>query len=194
MQLNSIKSIIKGIRSYYPVSDASINNLSNLLTETHLPKHHLLTRDGTKDNFVYFIEQGCTRTFFLVEGKEVTNWFSKEGDITFSSHALYHRIAGYDYVELLEDSCIYTIPIDTLNALYQTDIEIANWSRSIHQEVLLKMQNLRIDRLTLSSKDRYLKFQKEHPDLINRVNLGYIASYLGMTQQYLSSIRANSRF
>ena len=104
---------------------------------------------------------------------------------------MYHRKAGFDYVEVLEDSTIYSISIDTINTIYKTNIEIANWSRVIHQEVLLKMQTLRIDGLTLTSKERYDKFLKENPDLINRVNLGYIASYLGMTQQHLSAIRAN---
>jgi CRP-like cAMP-binding protein len=191
MELTKIKHIIDGIRRYYPVSDGSIHKLAGLLTENHLQKHHLLTTAGKKDNYVYFIEQGCTRTYFLVDGKEITNWFSKEGDITFSSNALYHRTPGFDFVELLEDSCLYTIPIDALNELYRTDIEIANWSRSIHQEVLLKMQTLRIDRLTLPSKERYEKLLKESPDLFNRVNLGHIASFLGMTQQHLSWIRAN---
>ncbi|MBN2595386.1 MAG: Crp/Fnr family transcriptional regulator [Marinifilaceae bacterium] len=191
MELNKIENIIKGIRRYYPVSDDSIETLAGLLTETHLPKHHLLTKAGVKDNFVYFIEQGCMRTYFLVDGKEITNWFSREGDITFSSNSLYHRIPGFDFVELLEDSCVFTLPIDALNDLYKTNIDMANWSRTIHQEVLLKMQNLRIDRLSLSSKARYEKFYNENPDLCNRVNLGYIASYLGMTQQHLSTIRAN---
>ncbi|TKG97241.1 Crp/Fnr family transcriptional regulator [Puteibacter caeruleilacunae] len=190
MELHKIKNIVEGIRSYYPVSDESINKLAGHLTENYFPKHHLLTRAGVKDNYVYFIERGCARTYLLINGKELTNWFSVEGDITFSSDSLYHRVPGYDYVEVLEDACIYTIPIETLNELYRTDIDIANWSRVIHQEVLLRMQNLRIDRLTLSSKERYVKLLKENPNLFNRVNLGYIASFLGMTQQHLSSIRA----
>ena len=190
MEFNKIKNIIQGIRKYYPVSDDSIRRLASLFTENHLPKQHLLTKAGTKDHFAYFIEQGCARTYLLVDGKEITNWFSKEGDITFSSNALYHRTAGFEFVELLEDSTIFSISIDSLNELYEQDIDIANWSRVIHQEVLLKMQTLRIDRLTLSSKERYTKFFRESPDMINRVNLGYIASYLGMTQQHLSVIRA----
>lgn len=190
MELNRIENIVKGIRKYYPVSDNSINKLASLLKENHLPKHHLLAKAGSVDNFVYFIEKGFTRTYFLVDGKEITNWFSKEGDITFSSDALYHRTEGFDFVELLEDSIIFSMSIDSLNSLYETDIDIANWSRVIHQEVLLKMQTLRIDRLTLSSKERYRKFRNENPNIINRVNLGYIASYLGMTQQHLSAIRA----
>lgn len=190
MDLSRIKNTIQGIRKYYPVSDESIQRLSNSLTELNLPKHYLLTKAEIKDNSVYFIEKGCTRTYFLVDGKEITNWLSREGDIVFSSSSLYHRKAGLDFVELLEDSVVFSMPIDSLNEIYKTDIDIANWSRIIHQEVLLKMQNLRIDRLTLTSKQRYEKFIRENPDLINRVNLGYIASYLGMTQQYLSAIRA----
>jgi CRP-like cAMP-binding protein len=190
MEIDRIKNTIAGIRNYYPVSDDSIKRLADLLTENHLPKHHLLTKAGSVDNFIYFIEQGCTRTFFLIDGKEITNWFSKEGDITFSSNPLYHRTEGFDFVELLEDSTICSMSIDSLNKLYKTDIDIANWSRIIHQEVLLKMQNLRIDRLTLSSSKRYETFLAQSPDLIHRVNLGYIASFLGMTQQHLSTIRS----
>lgn len=154
----------------------------------------MLTREGVEDKSVYFIEQGCARTYLLIDGKEITNWFSQEGDITFSSNALYHRKPGFEYVELLEDTLLYTLSIDQLNALYKTNIELANWSRVIHQEVLLKMQTLRIDRLSLSAKERYDKFLAEQPELFQRVNLGYIASYLGMTQQYLSSLRAADRF
>ncbi len=88
MDFIKLNNIINGIRRYYPVSDCSINEIAQHFTEQYLPKHHLLTRPGIKDNYVYFIEQGCTRTFLLIDGKEITNWFSLEGDITFSSNAL----------------------------------------------------------------------------------------------------------
>lgn len=194
MDLTKLENIIHGIRHYYPMSDFSIGQLAQQLTQQYLPKHHLLTRPGVKDHYVYFIEQGCARTFLLMDGREITNWFSSEGDITFSSKALYHRLPGFEYVELLEDSLLYFIPIDTLNEFYKTNIEIANWSRIIHQEALLKMQTLRLDRLSLSAKERYEKFVAGNPGLLNRVNLGFIASYLGMTQQHLSSLRAEQRF
>ncbi|WP_353718783.1 Crp/Fnr family transcriptional regulator [Dyadobacter sp. 676] len=186
----NVANIISGIRRYYPVSDRSIDELIPHLAPRYLPKHHILTSPGVRDNFVYFIEQGCARTYMLINGKEVTNWFSKEGDITFSSHSLYHRMPGLEYVQLMEDSLIYLMRIEQLNKLYQTNIEIANWSRVIHQEVLLQMQTLRLDRLSLTAKERYEKFLAQNRGLIHRVNLGFIASYLGMTQQHLSVLRA----
>lgn len=193
-ELTKFTNIINGLRQYYPVSDASVSKLVQCFSEARLPKNHLLTRAGEKNNHVYFIEKGCARTYFLFNGTEVTNWFSKEGDCTFSSNALYHGTPAVEYVQLLEDSLIYTMPVDALNQLYKTNIEVANWARIIHQEVLLKMQTLRLDRLSLSARERYEKFIAENPDMLNRVNLGYIASYLGMTQQHLSSLRADVRF
>lgn len=194
VELAKLQNIITSIRRYYPVSNSSLAELAQHFTEASYPKTHLLTQPGLKSNHVYFIERGCTRTFFHLEGEEITNWFSKEGDVTFSSSSLYHRRAAREYVQLLEDSLLYLMPIDQLNRLYETNIEIANWSRVIHQEVLLKMQTLRLERLSHPARERYEKFVTENPDLIRRVNLGYIASYLGMTQQHLSTLRADVRF
>jgi len=176
------------------VPDASIAILSAHLEEREYPTGHLLSRPGVKDHCVYLIEEGCTRTYFTPNDKEVTNWFSCEGDITFSSTSLYHKKPATEFIEVLEDARIYVIPIEELDKLYAINIDLANWSRIIHQEVLLKMQTLRLDRLTLSAGERYDKFCIEHPTLLNRVNLGHIASYLGITQQYLSTLRAGHRF
>lgn len=194
MDLPKFGNIVKGLRRYYPVSDSSIEELIAHLNEWHYPKNHFLTQTGIKDHHIYFIEEGCARTFFFAGNTEVTNWFSIEGDVTFSSTSFYHALPALEYVQLLEDSLIYKMPIKTLNKLYETNIDIANWSRVIHQEALLKMQNLRLDRLSLSAKERYEKFITENPGLSGRVNLGFIASYLGMTQQHLSTLRAEVRF
>lgn len=194
MNTGEIDHIVSGIRRYYPVADASMAVLSAHFEERKYPKGHLLSRPGIKDYYVYFIEEGCTRTFFTPNEKEITNWFSREGDITFSSTSLYHKKPATEFIEVLEDALIYAVSIEELDKLYAINIDLANWSRVIHQEVLLKMQTLRLDRLTLSARERYDKFCAEHPTLVHRVNLGHIASYLGITQQYLSTLRAGNRF
>lgn len=189
-----IPNIIGGIRKYYSVSPEALEALFSHMSRIDLPKNHLLTKAGEISHHIYFIEKGCTRTYFLANGKEITNWFSCEGDITFSSWSFYHRQAGHDYVQLIENSVIYSVPIDQMNQLFEKYIDLANWSRCIHQEVLLRMQTLRLDQLRLSAEARYIHFVQNHPDLIHRAQLGHIASYLGMSQQHLSYLRANVRF
>ena len=185
-----MQHIIKGIRSYYPVSDRSLDMLFEKAKRLELPKKHLLIKAGVIDRHVYFIEKGFTRSYCLYDGKETTIWFSREGDITFAMNDLYHNEPGYEYVELLEDCILYAITVTDLNRLYETNIEIANWGRVIHQECLLYMDQHHNAQLYLSAKERYAQLLRELPDVIHRANLTYIASYLGITPQHLSRLRA----
>lgn len=185
-----MENIIKRIRQYYPVSDESIAELASHFKKLELPRKHLLIEGGKLDRNVYFIERGFCRSYSIRDGEERTIWFSAEGDITFAMKDLYHNKPGYEYVELLEPCLMYAIPIDELNELYRTNIEIANWSRVAHQECLLLADQIHIDRLFLPAKERYEKLINDWPELIHRANLGHIASFLGITMQSLSRLRS----
>lgn len=185
-----MQNIINSINSFYPISDKSIQELIANFTRLELPRKHLLIEGGKLDRNVYFIEKGFCRSYCLRDGKEVTIWFSREGDMTFAMKDLYRNQPGYEYVELLEDCTLYAISVEKLNELYRTNIEIANWSRVAHQECLMQIDQIYIDSLYLSAKDRYDKLIEKFPDLLQRANLGHIASFLGMTQQSLSRLRS----
>lgn len=186
-----MKNIIAAIKNAYPVTDKAIKELTLRFSEHHFVKGEVIIRSGFLDRKVYFIERGITRSYCYINGQEVTTWFSKEGDITFGLLDLYRGEAGFEYVETLEATTAYSISIDDLNELYTKEIDIANWSRVIHQECLLSLQCSRIDRLSLSAAQRYAKLVKQWPEVLLRVNLGYIASFLGVTQPTLSKIRAD---
>ncbi len=167
-----------------------MEELTSKFVRHEFAKRTLIVKGGVLDRRVYFIEKGITRSYCYIDEKEITTWFSAEGDITFGLLDLYRNEAGFEYVESLEDTLMYSITIEELNELYRTNIDIANWSRVIHQECLLALQCARIDRLSLSAKERYEKLLRISPNICSRVNLGYIASYLGITLPTLSKIRA----
>lgn len=149
---------------------------------------------GKQDRKVYFIEKGITRSFVLHNGKQITTWFSKEGDAACGSWDLYRNKAGFEYVETLEETTAYSVSIVQLNELYRSYIDLANWMRVLQQENFLRLQDIHIRQLNWSAKERYEHLIKECPELFQRVNLGYIASFLGITQQSLSRIRTNGHF
>ena len=74
--------------------------------------------------------------------------------------------------------------------LYPKHIHLANWGRVLAQEIFMHLQDRHISRFNLTAHERYLKFLKDFPGIIGRVNLGYIASYLNINQTTLSRIRA----
>lgn len=187
--MNNIK---RSIRRFYPVSEQSLQAFTAQFKRIDFPAKTLIIEGGKMDNHVYFIEKGLCRSYCIVDDEEVTSWFSREGDITFALLALYRNQPGFEYVETLEPTTVYAINIDELNQLYETNIDIANWSRLVHQECVLSLQIRRIERLQKSAKERYELLLNEQPDLFARVKLSYLASFLGMTPQHLSKMRAES--
>lgn len=183
-------NIIKRIRHYYPVSDEALELLTFCFERQVFPAKTILIQAGKIDKRVYFIEHGITRSYSLFHGREVTTWFSMEGDATCGSLALYRNEPAFEYVETLERTEVYMISTDVLNSLYNKHIDLANWGRVLQQENFLWLQDTHIARLNLSAKERYEKLLREYPDICNRVNLGYVASFLGITLPSLSRIRA----
>ncbi len=184
-----MNNIIESIKKRHSVSDDSISLLTSNFEERLFPVKAHIIEANKFDRNVFFIESGLTRSYVLTDGKETTTWFSKEGDWTYGSLDFLKNKAGFEYVQTLEETVAYSIPIDTLNELFRTNIELANWARISHQDAFLLLQDLRIERLTLSAKERYEKLLRDFPGLYNRVNLGYISSYLGVTLPTLSKIR-----
>jgi CRP-like cAMP-binding protein len=130
------------------------------------------------------------RAYADLADKEVTFWFGKEGDTVISMSSYIDNEKGYENIELLEDCELYKLKTQNLKKLFSEDIHIANWGRKLAEKELIKTEKLFISRLFRTASDRYQELLKEHPDLVLRVQLGYIASYLGITQVSLSRIRS----
>ncbi|MCT4645680.1 MAG: Crp/Fnr family transcriptional regulator [Carboxylicivirga sp.] len=185
-----MKNVIKSIQGFYPMSEESLSELTACFKKVDFPAKTLIIEGGVMNDHVYFIEKGLCRSYCIIDDEELTSWFSREGDITFALLALYRNQPGFEYVETIEPCTTYAIKIEDLNKLYTTNIDIANWSRIVHQECVLSLQARRIERLQKGAKERYEILLKEQPDLFARAKLSHLASYLGMTPHHLSKMRA----
>lgn len=186
-----MKNVINNIKSLYPVSDETIRELESYVTLCHFPKRHQLIKENTFCKYAYFIEKGLTRSFWLVDGEEITTSFASEGSIVFSMDELYYKKMSEEFVETLEDVEAYSILLTDLTRLFETNIELSNWGRIIHQNEYRRLHRSHKERLTLPAKERHEEFRKQFPDLYKRTKLRYIASYLGITLPTLSRLRGN---
>ena len=186
-----MKNIIESIRKQYPVSDLTIKELESYLTPCSFPKRYQLIKEGIYCKYAYFIEKGILRAYWVVDGEEYTTSFGAEGCIVFSMDELYYNKMSEEFVETLEDVVAYRISLTDLLRLFQTNIELANWGRVIHQNEYRRLHRSHKDRLTLSAKERYEAFKLQFPQMCQRIQLGYIASYLGITLSTLSRLRAH---
>ncbi len=184
-----MKTVIDKINALYPISNATIQSLKEHLTLCHFPKKHLLIEKDKYSRCAYFIEKGMTRSFWLVNGEEITTSFSCEGGCVFSMDELYYNKLSEEFVETIEDVIAYRIALTDLIRLFQTNLEIANWGRIIHQNEYRRLHRSHKELITLSAKERYEEFKQQFPKVCQRTNLGYIASYLGITLSTLSRLR-----
>lgn len=184
-----MRNVIEKINAAYPLSADTIRILKENVTACQFPKKYQLIKLNECGKAAYFIEKGMTRSFWLVNGEEITTSFSSEGGIVFSMDEFYYNKVSEEFVETLEEVEAYKIALADLRRLFETNLELANWGRIIHQNEYRRLHRSHKDCLTLSAKERYEEFQQQFPELCQRVQLGYIASYLGITLSTLSRLR-----
>lgn len=127
---------------------------------------------------------------YIERDNEVTFWFGKEGQTVISMKSYVEDQPGYETIELLEDCELYELKTENLKKMFSEDVHIANWGRKFAENELIKTEERLISKQFKNASERYLELMKDHPELIQRVQLGHIASYLGITQVSLSRIRA----
>ncbi|RYU92740.1 Crp/Fnr family transcriptional regulator [Emticicia agri] len=174
----------------HPLPEASQAQLIACISEVHFPKKHLLLKADTIERKIYFIKKGIVRAYAYQNDNEITFWFGKEGETIISMKSYVMNQPGYENIELLEACELYELQTDKLQALFHKDINIANWGRKFAEQELIKTEERLIARQFSTAAERYAALLKNYPDLLQRVPLGYIASYLGITQVSLSRIRA----
>lgn len=173
--------------------DPSRLALKNCITEVSFPKGQVLIKANRIEKHIYFLKKGIARAYANSAGNEITFWFGDEGQGVISMRSYVDNKKGYEDVQLLEDSDLYKLDLADLRALFEVNIDIANWGRKFVEQELIKVEERLISRQFKTARERYLDLLKDHPNLLQRVQLGHIASYLGITQVSLSRIRADIR-
>jgi len=174
----------------YKMPEQSVECIKEIVSEITYPKGFCLMKANKLEANIYFIKKGIVRAYIDSGDKDITFWFGKEGDTILSMNSYIQNKKGYESIELLEDSTFFEIEVRSLQELFHTDIHIANWGRKLAEQELIKTEERLISRQFRTALERYKDLITENPDLLQRVQLGHIASYLGITQVSLSRVRA----
>lgn len=181
------------IDQIYELPAGSRAILTENIHEVLFPKGAIVLKAGRVEPNIYFIKKGIARAYSDIAGSEVTFWFGKEGDTLLSMKSYVLNQKGYEHIETLEACSLYELSVHRLRKLFDEDIHIANWARKFAEQELIKTEERLISMQFKTASERYKELIAKNPDLLQRVQLGHIASYLGITQVSLSRIRAEIR-
>lgn len=185
-----MEDFIRKIREVYPLSDDEVQVLLDHTEQIVLPKGSRIMTAGKVEDYTYFIVEGLARGFFYQEGKDITIWFASAGMALLSMNAYVYDKPGYENIELLEECKLLRIENKCLNVLFETYNGLANLGRRMSDVVVLKLERLFMERNFMPAAQRYHSLLEHEPEILKKVPLRHIASYLGISQVSLSRIRA----
>lgn len=169
----------------------SFVKLTDIIRVIDLPKGNLLFSAGKLERDIYFMVRGIARVYYHRGDHTATLCFNSEGEVLISLKSYIENQPGYENIELLEPSRLLQLKTGDLDKLYTSDIHVANWGRRLAEQELIKTEERLMSKLFNTASERYRELMQKQPKLLQRVQLGYIASYLGISQVTLSRIRAD---
>jgi CRP-like cAMP-binding protein len=175
-----------------PLSPAARKAVHGLLRAVSVPKGALVQAPGSRCNTVYFVESGLARIFYLLDGKDVTEHFALEYQPIVRAESLFTGQPTSKGIEALEASTLVTLHAPSLFALYDAHPDVERLFRRLfeheHIQVLRRLESLQFK----TAEERYHELEGQ-PELLRRIPLKYLASYLGITPVSLSRIRAGKK-
>ncbi|MDO1451870.1 Crp/Fnr family transcriptional regulator [Rhodocytophaga aerolata] len=155
-----------------------------------LPKGYYLCRQGAICRQVATLESGSARVFHLKGTTEVSTAFLFPGDFVTSFQSFYLQVPSQSAIQLMEESQVTLLSYQTLQKLKATYREIDEIDRLSNDYYTMWLEERIFSLQFHSATERYADLLHNEPHLVQKVPLSYIASYLGITLETLSRIRA----
>lgn len=179
-------------RRYSTMTHDELDILESILVSQKYAKGEMILKEGDICRQFLYIDKGLVRQFYFKHGKEVTEHLGQEHTIVMCIESLFKEEPTKLQVEALEPTTVYALPKTDLERVAMHNVNIQILYRKMLEESLIVSQ-IHADLVRFeTAQDRYKKLCKLCPQVVLRAPLVYIASYLQMTPETLSRVRAST--
>lgn len=179
-------------RKYSTMTHEELDTLESILVPYKYAKGEMMLKEGDICENILYIAKGLVRQFYYKKDKELTEHLSTEGGIVMCIESLFKEEPTHLQVEALEPTVVYALPKHKLEFVALHNVNIQILYRKILEESLIISQ-IHADLIRFeTAHDRYVKLCKLMPQVVLRAPLVYIASFLQMTPETLSRVRAST--
>ncbi len=186
-----MQTLIDKIKKSISLSPEAIEYVYSIAKEKKVSKGEILIRQGQNVDKTFFVISGSLRSFCVEkEGKEHTLQFAIKDWWISDFMAIYNQEPASLTIECISDSVVIEFNAQKLNDIYIQFPEFESFQRKNLERHVVSLHKRILNQLQLSASERYNLFLKQYPNIEQYVPNYHIASYLGITQQSLSRIRA----
>lgn len=167
--------------------------LSKIIKVYSVKKNELIVKEGQVCRHLVYVCSGLLRQFYYKNGREVTEHFTCEDQIAYCIQSVFRNEPTNLLMEVVEDGELCMIPYKQLLELAALYKGIAKWLLSFFENNLILHQKKADSWRFETAQERYERFLRDFPTVANRAPVNDVASYLLMTPESLSRIRATVR-
>ena len=177
------------VSGYVALTKEEFAVVADRLVIRNIEKKQLLVKAGEVEEYLNFTVKGLTRMYFYKNKTEVITNIAKEGEIISSSSSFLSASPSNYYVETLEPSTFLSISRQQLEQAYKESPSIERLGRLMTTYFVLQKEEWELECMRLDTKERFLRFVGNNPELLLRVPQKYLASYLNMKPETFSRLK-----
>jgi len=185
-----MKNIVKHFEKYLPLTEIESEVLLTRLNERKLKRKQYILQEGDICKSFTYVVKGCLKMYGVDQsGGEHNLLFAAEDDWITDLDSLHKEKPSNLFIEAVEPTTVLQISKGDLWYIYTNHPKFNRLFRVIIEDKYIELQNRLLQTFSIAASDRYEKFLHQYPNLSSRLPNTQIASYLGITPEFLSKIR-----
>ncbi len=184
--------ILKNIAKHITLNKDEKNHFISLLKQKEINKKEFVLREGQLCKNISYVISGTLRAYYLdKDGKESTIMFAISDWWITDMPCYINEQPAIIFIEAIENSSIFQLQKKDLDKLYTEIPKFERFFRIMMQNAYIREQLRVMQNLSLSAEERYRNFLAKYPQIVEQVTQKQIASYLGITPEFLSSLKGH---
>lgn len=185
-----MERLLKSIQDYISLSEKEIELLYNAIEKRLFRKNDVIFTEGNLAEDIYYVTQGCVRLFYTVDGTDKTAFFYTEGKFICAGESYTYNIPAVENYQAVEDTELFIFSKSKIDLLLKEVPSVEVIARIATENELITCQKVIASFVTKSAEERYIDLLNTQGELFQRVPQQYIASFLGVSPETLSRIKA----
>jgi len=186
-----LQPLIEHFKNYIPLNEEEKKLFEGRVTQRNIKRRQMILQEGFVCKHYSFVVKGCFRMYGVdAKGAEHNIQFAAENDWTADIGSFHTGKSSRLFIEAVEASIILQIEKQDLYFLYRSIPKLDRIFKVIVENKFVELQNHVLQNISSTAQERYLNFLEQYPQLAQRLPNTQIASYIGITPEFLSKIRS----
>ncbi|MBB6462139.1 Crp/Fnr family transcriptional regulator [Flammeovirga kamogawensis] len=191
---NEIDKYVTTIVTYFdnimPLTDNEKEFVRGIFEVKKIRRRQYLSQSGDIEKYMNFIVEGALKMYYVDDnGSEHNMQFAIENHWINDIKSFYKEVPSRMEIEALENCIVLRVSLENFKQLYEEHPKFNRIFRVLLENAYMNLQERVLDNISFSAREKYLNFSQKYPYLLNRISNVQIASFLGITPEFLSKIR-----